>query len=75
MHMKKWIALAIVAAFAWACDAPNQSAERGAGSESVERSPVDPSGAESESDEAPEIHRDSTTTGGVNQQGQYDTVR
>jgi hypothetical protein len=68
--MKKWILLLTVVVCAWGCDAPNQSSEQGAGTESVDRAPVEPS---ERSDEAPDVHSDSTTTG--SQDSQYDSVR
>lgn len=39
--MKKLLFL-VLAAFAFACDAPNQSSERGAGTELEDRAPADP---------------------------------
>ena len=39
--MKK-ILFVVLAAFAFACDAPNQSSERGAGTELEDRAPADP---------------------------------
>lgn len=59
--------LTLMAAFG--CDAPNRSSEKGAGSELEESAPVDPA----ESDES-SIHSDTTTSGGVNRQNQYDTL-
>ena len=39
--MKKLL-FVVLAAFAFACDAPNQSTERGAGTELEDQAPVDP---------------------------------
>lgn len=64
--MKRLILL-LLALAAFGCDAPNQSSEHGAGSELEDRAPVDPS----ESD----IHSDTTTSGGMNRQNQYDTLQ
>lgn len=66
--MKK-VLMILVTAFAMSCDAPNQSSERGPGSELEEKAPADPV----ESDES--IHSDTTTSGGVNRQNQYDTLQ
>lgn len=66
--MKKILFMLIVGA-AFGCDAPDRSSERRTGSEIEEGAPVDPS----ESDES-SIHSDTTTSGGVNRQNQYDTL-
>lgn len=63
----------LLALFAFACDAPNQSSERGAGSELEDRAPVDP--AEDGADGGTSIHSDTTTSGGMNRPNQYDTLR
>jgi hypothetical protein len=52
------------------CDAPNRSSERGAGSELEEKAPVDPAESDTSS-----IHSDTTTSGGMNRQNQYDTLK
>jgi len=65
--MKKLL-FAVLTVIAFGCDAPNQSSEPGAGSELEETAPVDP--AEDESS----IHNDTTTSGGMNRQNQYDTL-
>jgi hypothetical protein len=52
------------------CDAPNRSSERGAGSELEEKAPVDPAESDTSS-----IHSDTTTSGGMNRQNQYDTLQ
>jgi hypothetical protein len=62
------ILLVCVAALALGCDANNRSSEHGAGSELEERAPVDPADNTS-------IHEDSTTSGGMNRQNQYDTLQ
>jgi hypothetical protein len=67
--MKK-ILLICVAALAFGCDANNRSSEHGAGSELEERAPVDPAESDSSS-----IHSDTTTSGGMNRQNQYDTLQ
>lgn len=66
--MKKLIFLAIASILAFSCDAPNRSSEEGAGSESEERAPADPA-------EGSDIHSDTTTSGGMNRQNQYDTLK
>ena len=66
--MKKLLFI-ILTTFAFACDAPNQSSDQGAGSEIEDRAPVDPA----EPDNS--IHSDTTTSGGVNRQNQYDTLQ
>lgn len=67
--MKKLL-FVILTIFAFACDAPNQSSERGAGSEIEDKAPVDPA---EEPDNS--IHSDTTTSGGMNRQNQYDTLK
>lgn len=67
--MKKLLVI-LVTAFAMSCDAPNQSSERGPGSELEDKAPADPV----ESDEST-IHSDTTTSGGMNRQNQYDTLQ
>ena len=67
--MKK-IFLVCIATLALGCDANNRSSERGAGSELEERAPVDPAESDSTS-----IHEDTTTSGGMNRQNQYDTLQ
>lgn len=67
--MKKVLFMMLIT-FAFACDAPNQSSERGTGSETEERAPVDPAEPDNSS-----IHSDTTTSGGVNRQNQYDTLK
>ena len=59
----------MLAAFALACESREQSSDRGAGSELEERAPVDPA----EQDNT--VHEDTTTTGGMNRQNQYDTIQ
>jgi hypothetical protein len=72
--MKKLMFAACISFFAFSCDAPNQSSEQGAGSESEERAPVDP--AESGNSDNSSVHSDTTTTGDMNRQNaQYDTVQ
>ena len=66
--MKKWLFI-VALAFAFSCESRNESSDRGAGSELEEKAPVDPA----EPDES-DIHSDSTTSGGVNRQNQYDTL-
>ena len=68
----KYFLILFLVVFALSCDAPNRSSERGAGSELEERAPVDP--AESGSDTS-SIHSDTTTSGGMNRQNQYDTLQ
>lgn len=53
---------------AFACDAPNSSSERG--SELEERAPANPVEEDNNS-----IHSDTTTSGGMNRQNQYDTLK
>lgn len=65
--MKKLIFLASVVFLLTGCDAPNRSSER---SEAGERAPVD----RTEPDAA-SIHEDTTTSGGMNRQNQYDTLQ
>jgi hypothetical protein len=67
--MKKIFFFLCVAALALGCDANNRSSEHGAGSELEEQAPVGP--AESDSS----IHSDTTTSGGMNRQNQYDTLQ
>lgn len=55
-----------------ACDAPNRSSERGAGSESEERAPVDP--AEPEYQDEGTVDEDTTSEGG-NMRHESDTIR
>ena len=59
-----------IAVMALACDAPNRSSEQGAGSELEEKAPAEPSESDTSS-----IHSDTTTSGGVNRQNQYDTLK
>ena len=68
--MKKIILCAFVAVLSFGCDAPNRSSERGAGSELEESAPVDPAEPDTSS-----IHEDTTTSGGMNRQNQYDTLQ
>ena len=65
--MKKLIII-LIAGLALGCDAKNRSSEHGAGSELEERAPVDPADTSS-------IHSDTTTSGGMNRQNQYDTLK
>ena len=51
------------------CDSPNRSSERGAGP-LEESAPADPSASDTSS-----IHSDTTTSGGMNRQNQYDTLQ
>jgi hypothetical protein len=67
--MKKVLFL-FLAVIALGCDAPNRSSERGAGSEIEEQAPVDPAESDTSS-----IHSDTTTSGGMNRQNQYDTLQ
>ena len=67
--MKKLLFI-FVAVLALGCDANNRSSEHGAGSELEERAPVDPAEPDSTS-----IHSDTTTSGGMNRQNQYDTLQ
>ena len=67
--MKKDLII-LVTAFAMSCDAPNQSSEGGPGSELEDKAPADPA----QSDEST-IHSDTTTSGGMNRQNQYDTLK
>ncbi len=69
INMKKLLFAALIV-FIFGCDAPNQSSERGAGSELEETAPVDPA----EEDES-SIHSDTTTSGGMNRPNQYDTLK
>ena len=68
--MKKLLFL-LLTVFALGCDAPNQSSEQGAGSELEDRAPAEPA---PESDTS-SIHSDTTTSGGMNRQNQYDTLK
>jgi len=68
--MKKLMFFAMMAGLFFSCDAPNRSSERGAGSELEERAPVDPAEPDTSS-----IHEDTTTSGGMNRQNQYDTLQ
>lgn len=68
--MRKLI-FVMVTLFAFACDAPNQSSERGAGSEIEDKAPVDP--AESTEDET-STDADTTTSDDMNRQSQ-DTLQ
>lgn len=68
--MKKLMMVACISFFAFGCDAPDRSSERGTGSESQELAPVD--AAEPNAS----VHTDTTTTGDMNRQNaQYDTVQ
>ena len=67
--MKK-VFLILLAVVALGCDANNRSSEHGAGSELEERAPVDPAESDTSS-----IHSDTTTSGGMNRQNQYDTLQ
>jgi hypothetical protein len=64
------ILLILLTLLAFSCDAPNRSSERGAGSELEELAPADPLESDTSS-----IHSDTTTSGGMNRQNQYDTIR
>ena len=66
----KALLIAFLAALAIGCDANNRSSERGAGSELEERAPADPLESDTTS-----IHSDTTTSGGLNRQNQYDTLK
>lgn len=68
--MRKFLFFGCIAALSFACDAPNRSSERGAGSELEENAPVDPAESDTSS-----IHSDTTTSGGMNRQNQYDTLQ
>lgn len=77
--MKKVIII-VLSALAFACDAPNQSSERGAGSELEDRAPAEPtdeatSTEGTSTEDATSIHSDTTTSGGTNRQNQYDTIQ
>ena len=63
----------MLAFFAFACDAPNQSSESGAGSTIEESAPVDP--AEDETDDGTSINSDTTTSGSMNKPNPEDTVK
>jgi hypothetical protein len=67
--MKKLIIIFTVLVW-FGCDAPNRSSERGPGSELEEKAPVDPAESDTSS-----IHSDTTTSGGMNRQNQYDTLQ
>jgi hypothetical protein len=67
--MKKLL-LIVVVMLAFSCESRNQSTDRGAGSELEDRAPVDP--AETDTSD---IHSDTTTSGGMNRQNQYDTIQ
>lgn len=67
--MKK-ILFAMLAILSFACNAPNRSSEQGTESEMEEQAPLDPA----ESDTSG-IHSDTTTSGGLNRQNQYDTIK
>ena len=67
--MKK-IFIVCLTLLAFACDAPNKSSENGAGSELEEQAPADPA-----EDDNTNIHSDTTTSGGMNRQNQYDTLK
>ena len=66
----KTLLFALFVLFAVSCDAPNRSSEQGAGSELEDRAPVDPAESDTSS-----IHSDTTTSGGMNRQNQYDTLK
>lgn len=68
--MKKLIYFGFLAVLSLACDSPNRSSERGGGSELEDRAPVDPAEPDTSS-----IHSDTTTSGGMNRQNQYDTLQ
>jgi hypothetical protein len=72
--MKK-ILVIILAALAFACDAPNQSSERGTDSELEDRAPAEPSDEGTSTQDEPSVHSDTTTSGGMNRQNQYDTIQ
>ncbi len=59
----------LFAALALSCDTNNRSSGRDTGSESEERAPVGPAESDTTS-----IHSDTTTSGGMNRQNQYDTL-
>ena len=63
--MKKLIVVMLVL-FAFACDAPNQSSERGAGSEIEDKAPVDP--ADDENEDGASIDADTTASDDANRQ-------
>jgi hypothetical protein len=65
--MKKLL-LVFIVAVAFSCDAPNRAVEEGAGTELEKQAPVDPA-------EEYDIHEDTTTSGGMNRQNQYDTLQ
>ena len=67
--MKK-ILMIVLTLFAFACDAPNRSSERTDGNELEEQAPVGPAESDTSS-----IHSDTTTSGGMNRQNQYDTLK
>lgn len=69
--MRKLI-FVMLALFAFACDAPNQSSERGAGSEIEDKAPVDP--AEGGTEDETSTDADTTTSGDMNRQSQ-DTIQ
>ena len=68
-QMKK-ILFSILILLAFSCDAPNRSSERGGGSEIEDRAPAEPDESDTTS-----IHSDTTTSGGMNRQNQYDTLK
>jgi hypothetical protein len=65
----------ILSVLAFACDAPNQSSERGAGSELEDRAPAEPTDEGTSTEDDASIHSDTTTSGGMNRQNQYDTIQ
>ena len=65
--MKK-VLIVCLAALAFACDSPDRSSERDA--EIEEQTPLDAA----DNDDA-SIHSDTTTSGGMNRQNQYDTLK
>lgn len=60
--------VAMVATLAVGCDSRNQATYEGAGSALEDHTPVDPADTTS-------IHKDTTTSGGMNRQSQYDTLK
>jgi hypothetical protein len=67
--MKK-VLLIFIASLAFCCDANNRSSERGEHDSPEEQAPLDASESDTSS-----IHADTTTTGGMNRQNQYDTLK
>ena len=67
VDMKK-VLIVCLAALAFACDSADRSSERDA--EMEEQAPLDAA----DNDDA-SIHSDTTTSGGMNRQNQYDTLK